>query len=479
MSFTSNTFLYLFLPLSLIIFLIAKKARPRSAVLLAFSLLFYAYSGLKGLLFMLVFAAFIWICGRAQERLAEGRRRDLAYGVAVLAALAPLFCFKYWNYTGALLRSFGVGWPVVLKAAVPLGISFITFSAISYVTDVRRRQAPAGTFPETLLYLLLFTKAASGPIVRWEEFRTCGPQQGNAAASGSTLDDFYAGCRRAIIGLAKKLLLADYFGSVIVTIEAGTAGGSDWLTRVFIAVLYTLQIYYDFSGYSDIAIGLSRCFGYRFRENFNYPYRSRSITEFWRRWHISLGEWFREYLYIPLGGNRRGKRRTLLNLAIVFLATGIWHGAGLNYLFWGCLHGAAMLVERVTGWAKKTEKKPLAAGLGWIITILIVGIGWQAFRLDGGRALFSFYRDLLDPREIGIVTFTWRYFLNPRLVTMALIGVLGVLGVHEKALGRLRELAEGKPAWAVLTNLGLIALFLLALMMMVNADYRPFIYFQY
>ncbi|MGN0789741.1 MAG: MBOAT family O-acyltransferase, partial [Christensenellales bacterium] len=241
----------------------------------------------------------------------------------------------------------------------PLGISFITFSAISYLADIYKGKAESGNLIDCLLYMTFFPKVVSGPIVLWRDFKE------QIRSKDINFNNFVEGLNRLMIGFAKKLILADTFGACI----ASATGAIDIPTAFGVSILFMLQIYYDFSGYSDIAIGLSKMLGIGVKENFNFPYLSTSISDFWRRWHVSLGTWFREYVYIPLGGNRKGTKRTIINIAIVFLLTGIWHGAGWTYILWGAINGFCNIIEKLIADKKFYVKTPTV--IKWVLTMAI------------------------------------------------------------------------------------------------------------
>lgn len=352
--------------------------------------------------------------------------------------------------------------------AVPIGLSFAIFESISYVVDIYREDADAGCFLDCAIFLSLFPKLVSGPIVLWRDFK---PQLGNRRAS---IDKISAGIDRIIIGYAKKAIIADTFGVQIALINSGIAGtGVDTATMWLRALLYFFQLYFDFSGYSDIAIGLSRIFGFDFKENFNYPYISKSITDFWRRWHISLGSWFREYVYIPLGGNRRGN--VYLHLLIVFLLTGIWHGAGNNFLIWGCIHGICVMVERKIRdqfWYKKVPST-----VKWVFTIVIVFFSWILFMSKD----ITEFRDTIEAMFMYThreENFTWQYYLTNRALLFLIISVLGqVFGL--KKIKNIINSYFSTNVGIIVKRISLILLFVVDILYVVNSTYSPFIYFQF
>ncbi len=494
MGVTSSCFLFVFFPLSLAVYgacrllerwsALWRRLRAGDWALLAMSLGFYGWALFGGIFWLCGYALAVWAAGRLilrgrGWRLAlplfreEGRfcsvpASALALGAGAAALLAGLFRYKYWAFAGSLFPGLFQG----ESPAAPLGISFLTFSAVSYLADVYRGSAPAGSLLDCGLYLSFFPKVISGPIVPWKDFQ---PQ---IAGRRTDLEDLRAGVERIILGFAKKLILADMFGACIAEIDgAAASSGADAPTAWLAVLLYMLQIYYDFAGYSDVALGLGRLFGFRFRENFNFPYRSRSVTEFWRRWHISLGSWFREYVYFPLGGSRRGLRRTLWNLAVVFALTGVWHGAGWNYILWGGINGACVLLERLV--RDKAWYKSLPDGLKWAGTMFTALLFWELFRFQSLGELGGWLKLMLGLGGSGAPAFTWRYFLDARMGFLIAAGVLGAVVPGGERVRALLARSGERPAALALREAGCLLLFVLAVLCMVNSTYSPFIYFQY
>lgn len=374
MIFSSVTFLFLFLPVILALVLLAGP-RYRNPVLLAGSLLFYAW-GEGGYCLLLIgsvlgnFFLANWLEGAAGAR----RKWLLAFGI--LLNLAPLFVFKYAGFVLSSLNAIpGVNLFPGLQAGtlhLPVGISFFTFQALSYLVDVYRQVVPAERrLVNCGLYIAMFPQLLAGPIVRYHDLAR------QLVQRSVSREGLAAGAERFVLGLGKKVLLADPLGMqadrIFLLPIADLSTPVAWLG----ALCYTLQLYYDFSGYSDMAIGLGRMFGFVLPENFNYPYISRSIREFWRRWHMSLSAWLRDYLYIPLGGNRKGSGRTMINLLLVFLLCGLWHGANWTFVVWGAWHGLFLVLERIV--PLQTQSRLLQAG-GWLYATLVVMLGWVLFR---------------------------------------------------------------------------------------------------
>lgn len=430
--------------------------------------------------------------GSAAKRITEvgtstGKKVTLI--ITILYNLGILFYFKYFNLFMETVNNVlhkNISW---VEVALPIGISFYTFQGMSYVIDVYRgdclpdrngnRVELVQKNPVNLaLYISMFPQLIAGPIVRYTDIKDSLEERITNA------DTFSKGAERFIVGLAKKAILANSIGEV-----ADKILGSDhmymgasvaWLG----AICYTLQIYYDFSGYSDMAIGLGRIFGFDFLENFNYPYISRSITEFWRRWHISLSSWFRDYLYIPLGGNRRGN--VYVNLLIVFIATGIWHGAAWSFLIWGLWHGLFMLIERY--FRKSGKPNPFAklpSVLKWIYTMIIVSFGWILFKLEDVPDTLSYIGAMFRLAGNRYTEFSVRYYLDNKMIVLLLIGIIACMPLGEVLPrhigGRIVAFASaqpGRPA-CIVRRVLLIILLLISMLFIVNSTYNPFIYFRF
>ena len=370
MLFSSLTFLYFFLPIVLILYFVINNRTWHNAVLLVSSLVFYSWGEPKYVFLMLASTLVAWLCGLGIDRFKEKRRISRAFLIASLVLLlGSLAVFKYLNFfVENLNRIDGVALKV-RNIALPIGISFYTFQILSYLIDLYwEKVSVQKSYFRFTLYVCLFPQLIAGPIVRYETVER------EISLRRESWEEAVGGMRRFILGLAKKVLIANNVAAVAEYIYSSSSAGSGayWLA----AVCYTLQIYFDFSGYSDMAIGLGRIFGFHFLENFNYPYISRSVTEFWRRWHISLSSWFRDYVYIPLGGNRVKTSRWILNILIVWALTGFWHGAQWNFILWGLYYAVLLLCEKLL-WGEALKKLPSA--VQWIYTMLLVIIGWVLF----------------------------------------------------------------------------------------------------
>jgi len=367
--------LFAFLPVGLAFYHLTPR-RMRNAALLALSLIFYAWGERQWMIVMLASIAFNWLGALAVDRRREQPDARWVLAAVITVNLAALGYFKYANFAieslSALFEAAGMAKLEPLDQHLPLGISFFTFHAISYVVDVYRQQSRALRNPlDTALYFALFPQLIAGPIIRYHYI------EGQLRERAAHLVDVARGIERFVTGLAKKVLIANVAARCadgIFNLDPQYLGfGTAWVG----VLAYAVQIYFDFSGYSDMAIGLGGMFGFKFPENFDYPYASRSVTEFWRRWHMSLSSWFRDYVYIPLGGNRVSAGRTYVNLVAVFLLCGLWHGASWNFVIWGALHGLFLVLERA-GLGRRLELLPRALQHGY--TLLVVCIGWVFFR---------------------------------------------------------------------------------------------------
>ena len=366
------TFLLIFFPLLLVLYFSRRRIAWRNGVLLAASLVFYGWSGPIWLLPMLLSAAVNYACAL---RIAKTKRRRARRGLlaaAIAVSLGLLFYFKYANFAVNAARAlFGQG-PVDLGITLPIGISFYTFQILTYTVDVYRGKCRAQKrFDRLLLYVSCFPQLIAGPIVQYSDV------EHEIGRRETTMEDFSDGMRRFAVGLAKKVLLANICGRILEeTALVGSGAPLSFFGAWLSAFLYALQLYFDFSAYSDMAIGIGRVLGFHYLENFNYPYLSRSATEFWRRWHISLGSFFRDYVYIPLGGNRRGAARTALNLMIVWALTGLWHGASWNFVLWGLYYGLLLLLER---FPLRRALDRIPSGVRWALTFILTLVGWVIF----------------------------------------------------------------------------------------------------
>ncbi len=464
MVFSSPVFLFAFLPAVILVTFLAsltKRIRIVNLALFFFSLFFYAFGEPKYVLLMLLSILVNYLAGLMMERF--GRRKKLILAAAVAYNLGALFVFKYLSFAvSTLCRALNIP-QAGLQIALPIGISFYTFQIMSYVIDVYRGKCAAQRDPLSLgLYVSLFPQLIAGPIVRYVDIERQLRQR------QMTADGFSRGALRFAAGFSKKVLIADQLAPLVDTVFSGACASMSlhWIG----ALAYALQIYFDFSGYSDMAIGLGKMFGFDFAENFDCPYCSKSIREFWRRWHISLSTWFRDYLYIPLGGNRNGRRRTYVNLLIVFLATGIWHGASFTFLFWGLWHGAFLILERAF-LGKRLERIP-----GWIrrlYALTVILIGWVLFRADNMGSAMAYLAGMFRPgtRDLTVM----RAVMDPQYWFWLAAGVLCCM-----PLGRaFRRFPKVGKCLRAIRPACILLMFVLAICCMVGRGYSPFLYFRF
>lgn len=464
MVFSSTVFLFLFLPLTILIYYnsVWRGRRFRNDFLLLVSLLFYAYGEPLFVFLMLLAIGAGWFIGlkigHAEER--EQKKRWLVLGCTGLVSM--LFIFKYLTFccqqVGMLLHKDMSG----IDIALPIGISFFTFQLLSYLFDIYYGKAqPQKNVFNTGLYIALFPQLIAGPIVRYDliDKQIMGRKE--------SIDDIAEGMLRFIYGLGKKVLIADYMAQVADNIfDAGVAMsvGTAWLG----AAAYTLQIYFDFSGYSDMAIGLGRIFGFRFPENFNYPYIARSVTDFWRRWHISLSSWFRDYVYIPLGGNRCSRRRWLWNLFVVWALTGIWHGANWTFLCWGLWYFLLLIFEKQTGFAEKIGR------FSHVYALLAIIFGWVIFRSSNIGQAASYIGMMLGIGGTGATDSSFMYYLSGSWVVFV-YAVLLSAPVAPWFIRKISRFSWGRNV----ESLAGAAIFVLAVLKCISSSYNPFIYFNF
>ncbi len=470
MVFSGFTFLAIFLPALLALYFVvpARFRSARNLVLLAFSLFFYGYGGPEFLLLMLASIVINYAFGLLSFR--KGRGVKGAVALSVIMNLALLGYFKYAGFLCTNLAALGAD-ITVPNIVLPIGISFFTFQGMSYVIDVYRGEVKAAGNPlKVALYISLFPQLIAGPIVRYS---TIAEEIGDRREN---LDDFSDGLTRFIIGLGKKVIIANSVGQMADGIFALPAENMTVSLAWLGAVAYALQIYFDFSGYSDMAIGLGRMFGFHFLENFDYPYVSKSITEFWRRWHISLSTWFRDYLYIPLGGNRRGKKRQIFNMLIVWGLTGLWHGAAWNFLLWGLYYFLLLVGE------KYVWKKQLAALPNFfkhVYSLLFILFGWVIFRAENISTVLSCFSAMFGGAVFSD-GLTGYYLAEYGWVL--LIAALASLPVKKKLEAAL-EKRRGKPFIYGLSQWGpkiwALGLFVLCYVRLLSGTFNPFIYFRF
>ena len=467
MLFSSVPFLFYFLPTVLLVYFLVPK-RAKNGVLLLSSLVFYGWGEPRYLPVMLVSILQGYIFGRLIERFRDTRRAKLFLVLSVLLSLGTLAYFKYADFMIANLNALtGLSAPL-LRLALPVGISFYTFQILSYTVDVYRGTVPAQrNFIDLAAYIAMFPQLIAGPIVRYSDVAAqIDDRQFDASEA------FY-GATRFCIGLAKKVLLADAAGKVASQILDGSLASNTTVAAWLGILLYTFEIYFDFSGYSDMAIGMAKLFGFDFDANFDHPYLSASLTEFWRRWHISLGRWFRDYVYIPLGGSRVSTPKCIRNLLIVWILTGLWHGASWTFVAWGLYHGILLLLEKypLKGILAKTPSP-----IRHILTLLAVIVGWVLFfSPDFSSAIFYLGRMFgTGSRAFWDSTAKYYFAANWKLLVLGILGC----GPWIRTLYRHLVFSRRSPG-LVLSALLLIGIFLLCVPYMTNATYQSFLYAQF
>jgi alginate O-acetyltransferase complex protein AlgI len=475
MPFTEPAFLFFFLPATLAAYHLLPE-RFRNALLTCASLLFYAVGEWRFVPWLLGSTAATYLVARGLE---AWRGRPVTRWLLALGVVTDLGLLGWFKYAGFFVRSldamvsaFGSHGLPVPAVVLPLGISFFTFHKISYKVDVYRGTAAVRKNPlDLLLYILFFPQLIAGPIVRYHDIAE------ELVRRHPRLQDVAEGIRRFGVGLAKKMLIANTVAAVADQIFALDATRLSTPAAWVGVCAYTLQIYFDFSGYSDMAIGLARMFGFRFLENFDYPYTARSVTEFWRRWHMSLSRWFRDYVYLPLGGNRRHPSRTYLNLGVVFLLCGLWHGASWTFVVWGAYHGALLVAERA-GWGARLQRLPRALQHG--LTLVAVMVGWVLFRADTLTHAGLFLRALAGG-GVGEGAFETLSTLTPGVMLAFAAGVIGsaptVADVAARWRDRLGTRAGPVLGWA--GNGAVLALLVLSVFQVASSTYNPFIYFRF
>ena len=471
MVFSSLTFLLGFLPLVLIVYFAAPKAL-KNTILFIFSLLFYAW-GEPVYVGLMIFSTLLdYTCGRVAEKYRGGRPAKAALIVSVCANLGLLGLFKYSDFLiGTVNGIFGTAIPL-LDLPLPVGISFYTFQTMSYTIDVYRGEIKAQKNIISFgAYVALFPQLIAGPIVRYQ---TIAEQIDSRTHS---FDRFGNGIKRFVCGLGKKVLLANNIGLLWSSISVADPGELSMVSAWLGVTAFAFQIYFDFSGYSDMAIGLGTIFGFDFCENFNYPYMSKSVTEFWRRWHISMGTWFRDYVYIPLGGNRRGLAIQLRNIAVVWLLTGFWHGASWNYVLWGVFYGVLLVIEKLF-LLKKLEKLPGA--VQHVYALLCVAVGWVLFAFEDISAGVRFLGSMFGAGS-GFCDETALYQLTsyaPLLAICAFASLPYAKRLAEK-LGAGLKSVPGRALSCGAQLLGVSAVTLLSAAYLVSGSYNPFLYFRF
>ena len=469
MLFSSMTFIHVFLPIVLLLYLITKK-ELHNPILLVASIIFYAWGEPRYLAIMLLTIIINYFGALLIEK--NPLHKKPALIITIIANLGFLIYYKYFNFLITNCNNLFNSHISALDIVMPIGISFYTFQAISYVVDVFRGETKAQhDIYKLALYICLFPQLIAGPIVKYHDVAD---QIENRDVNFDKVD---LGVKRFIIGLSKKVLIANTMGAIADKIFIQDPHTFSHATAWLGSIAYAFQLYFDFSGYSDMAIGLGLIFGFKFMENFNYPYISKSITEFWRRWHISLSTWFKQYVYISLGGNRVSKLKTIQNLSIVFLLTGIWHGAEWTFIVWGIWHGFFIILEKLFN-IKEFDSKPhtwYMNGLRHLYCILIFVIGWVIFRADNIKYAWDYLMNMfgllhLRPHEFQ---YTMAYYIDNIEIITFIVAILCAIGLFKNMLNIKNKVAKG------FINVWLLILFFLSIITIASSTYNPFIYFRF
>ena len=461
MLFSSIPFLYYFLPLVVLCYFLMPKGL-KNGVLLVFSLCFYAWGEPKYVFLMLATIGLFYGCGIAIGKAATKAWKRAWLIVSVVIGLGLLAVFKYADFfISNFNAATGLSIPL-LRLALPIGISFYTFQSLSYTVDVYRGNVPVQKKPISFgAYVTLFPQLIAGPIVRYIDVAR------ELDHRAHSWENIAYGLRRFLLGLGKKILVADQFALLIKLFRQSQ--GQSVLFYWMYAIAFMLNIYFDFSGYSDMAIGLGRIFGFHFNENFNYPYISKSVTEFWRRWHISLGSWFRDYVYIPMGGNRVKRPRWVLNILTVWLLTGLWHGASWNFVLWGLLFAALLLVEK---WIPALQKLP--AAFRHFYVLILVCISFVLFNAETIAQAGADLQGMFGLAELPVITGETLYYLKSFGVLFA-AGIVGATPVVKSLACKIGNTRIG----SVLEPILLIALLMLCTAYLVDGSFSPFLYFRF
>ena len=461
MLFSSIPFLYYFLPAVLLIYFLA-PGKLKNAVLLLSSLVFYGWGEPKLLTLMVFTIAMFYVCGLAIEKSGSQRKKKLWLTVSVVISISLLGLFKYADFfIGSFNALTGLSVPF-LRLALPVGISFYTFQSLSYTIDVYRGNVPAQKNPISFgAYVALFPQLIAGPIVRYVDVAR------ELDSRTHSWEDAALGLRRFLVGLGKKVILADNFALLMKLFRE--SGEQSVLFYWMYAIAFMLNIYFDFSGYSDMAIGLGRVLGFRFIENFNYPYLSKSVTEFWRRWHMSLGSWFRDYVYIPMGGNRVSRGRWVFNILTVWMLTGLWHGAAWNFVLWGLMFAVLLLAEK---WLPGLQKLPGFLRHGYVL--LIVMVSFVLFNAESLAQAGNDLRCIFGFGGLPLVSAPAVYYLK----SYGLLFAAGFLGATPLVRDTARKM-EGTRLGSVLECMLMTALLLVCTAYLVDGSFSPFLYFRF
>ncbi|MFQ7574756.1 MAG: MBOAT family O-acyltransferase [Lachnospira sp.] len=496
MVFSSLLFLYIFLPLNLLCYAVISDIKKKNICLLFFSLVFYAWASPKYLLILIAMAFINYAAARFIEHFKKDRKAVFILAADIIVSLTCLGYFKYLGFFCDIINHFTGIFKVIPQVVLPVGISFYTFQLISYVTDVYRDDVKADkNFGNVLLYTSLYHQCIAGPIVRYKDIA------GEIKCRKTNISDMSDGISRFCVGLAKKTLLANTCASVLAGLLPDTADVLFAQNMTVVAawmagILYMFQIYLDFSAYSDMAIGLGKMIGFHYRENFNYPYAASCVTDFWRRWHISLGTFFRDYVYIPLGGNRKGIVRQLINMLAVWLMTGLWHGASYNFVMWGLYFFVFLALEKILRYylekCKKTDIydagincrfKLLKAVPARIYTLSVIFFGWVLFRFTDLNVALNVIKSMFGANGNAFTNFETNTILLNNIIFIVLC-ILAVTPLFKNIAAKLKLSAENGRTYFVeiydvLNILMPVVLLFLSTVSLIGNSYNPFIYFRF
>ena len=468
MVFSSIVFLYIFLPIMLLIYFVVPR-KLKNAVMILASLVFFAWGEIRYIFIMLILAVMDFFCGKGINKNEGNKPKQKLYlFIDIGVNLLILFFFKYADFIITNINEILNTQIPLLNIPLPIGVSFNTFQSLSYIIDVYRGTVKCEkSFYNYLTYTTLFPQIIAGPIVRYETVDE------ELETKKISMDNFSKGMRRFIVGLGKKVLIANNVGALWNIIEIGEYSEMSMLLSWTSIIAFALQIYFDFSGYSDMAIGLANIFGMDFDENFNYPYISKSITEFWRRWHITLGSWFRDYIYIPLGGNKKGFLKQIRNILIVWFLTGAWHGASWNFILWGLFFGVILILEKVI--LLKLLKK-LPTWTNYVYTAFLVLISWVIFAFEDLGKVKDYLFTMFHLNKTNIVNAEGLYYLKNYFIIIV-IGLILSTPVISKLLKKLEK--KQSNIRSILITGVYIGILVLSTASLVSDSYNPFLYFRF
>ncbi|NLC26103.1 MAG: MBOAT family protein [Fastidiosipila sp.] len=476
MVFSSLIFLYAFLPLCIIATRLVRTVKAQNFVLLIFSLFFYAWGEPIWVFLMIGTALGVWLIALAMDRSKSKVTAKLWLALAIVLSLSSLIVFKYSGFIFATINSvLGVALPEY-TFSLPIGISFYTFQILTYVIDVYRGETKVQKkFYNLLLYVAMFPQLIAGPIVRYSDIAA------QISERRVTFEETAQGIGRFLAGLAKKVLIANHASKIVaLTLESQRLGNLDGLEAWIGILSFSIQIYFDFSGYSDMAIGLGHMFGFRFKENFNYPYVAKSVTDFWRRWHISLSSFFRDYVYIPLGGNRLGPQRQILNMFVVWSLTGLWHGAAWNFILWGIYYFILLTMEKLflLRWLEK-----IPALFGHIYTWMTFILGWVFFKMESMAGIRILLQRMFQPRS-DFVSNRGIVLLQNHLVFLIVAFVLAMpilpwLRSKKTVQRTMQNLKTMEPLYGISSSVFYMSILFFCTMSLVASGFNPFLYFRF